>query len=84
MDSLTFHIEADKADVNLLESIKAYFGNRKIEILVKPERQLADIIAENRQSKESYVFKGNDFDNIASQIMNEEPVDFESLKKVQS
>ena len=40
MDSLVFHIKADKANVNLLESIKAYFGNQKIEILVRPEKTL--------------------------------------------
>lgn len=83
MDSLVFHIEADKADVNLLESIKAYFGNRKIEILVKPEKQLADIIQENKESKVSYVFKGDEFENLASQILNDEPADLEPFKKVQ-
>jgi hypothetical protein len=44
MDSLVFHLDADKANVNLLESIKAYFGTQKIEILVRPEKKPAAVI----------------------------------------
>ncbi len=84
MDSLVFHIDADKANVNLLESIKAYFGTQKIEILVRPEKKLVDIIDENRKSKIAYVFKGNEFDTIATQILNEKEADFEPFKRIAS
>ncbi|MBI9038706.1 MAG: hypothetical protein JEY97_11285 [Bacteroidales bacterium] len=34
-----------------------------------------------RKSQEGYLFKGNDFEDISKQILNEEKVDFEKLKK---
>lgn len=81
MDSLVFHIEADKADINILESIKAFFGNQKVEIFVKPEKKLSEIIEKNNNSKVSYVFSGDEFDSITEKILNEENVDFEPFKR---
>ncbi len=83
MSSLVFHVDADKADVNILESIKAFFGNQKVEILVKSEKSLSDIIQENQKSKTSYVFKGDEFDSIAEKILNDEPVNFENYKRIE-
>ena len=83
MSSLIFHIEADKVDSNLLESIKAFFGNQKIEILVKSEERLSDIIKENRKSKISYVFEGDEFDTVSKKILNDESVDFEPFKRIE-
>jgi hypothetical protein len=81
MSSLVFHIEADKADTNILESIKAFFGNQKVEIFVKPEKKLSEIIEKNRASNTSYVFSGDEFDTIAEKILNEESVDFKPFKR---
>ena len=83
MSSLIFHIEADKVDSNLLESIKAFFGNQKIEILVKSEERLSDIIKENRKAKISYVFEGDEFDTVSEKILNDESVDFEPFKRIE-
>lgn len=82
MSSLVFHIEADKADTNILESIKAFFGSQKVEIFVKSEKALTEIIEENRKSNVSYVFSGNEFDEVAEKILNDEPTDFAPYKKV--
>lgn len=83
MSSLIFHIEADKVDSNLLESIKAFFGNQKIEILVKSEERLSDIIKENRKAKISYVFEGDEFDTVSEKILNDESVDFAPFKRIE-
>jgi hypothetical protein len=82
MSSLVFHIEADKADTNILESIKAFFGSQKVEIFVKSEKALTEIIEENYKSNVSYVFSGNEFDEVAEKILNDESPDFEPYKKV--
>ena len=37
MDSLVFHIDADKADAKMLDSILAFFGNRRVQVSVQPE-----------------------------------------------
>ncbi len=62
MDSLVFHIDADKANVNLLESIKAYFGTQKIEILVRPEKKRAAVI-DNEEDEEKRDYKKTVFLN---------------------
>jgi precorrin-6B methylase 1 len=82
MDTLVFHTEADRIEDNLLQSIKAYFGNMRVEISVKPEKKsLSELIEQNRNSKISYIFEGDSFDEVASKILNDEPVDFEPYKQ---
>ncbi len=82
MDTLVFHTEADKIEDNLLQSIKAYFGNIRVEISVKAEKQsLSELIERNRTSKISYVFEGDSFDEVATKILNDEPVNFEAYKQ---
>lgn len=82
MSSLVFRIEADKADTNILESIRAFFGKQEVEILVKSKKSLIEIIEENRKSNVSYVFSGDEFDKVAEKMLNDEPVDFSPYKKV--
>ena len=82
MSSLVFHVEAHKADTNILDSIRAFFGKEEVEILVKPKKKLAEIIKENRKSNVSYVFSGDEFDKVAEKMLNDQPVDFEQYKKV--
>lgn len=85
MDSLTFHIEADKADTNLLESIRAFFGNRRVQISVTPEAQsLVDLeakVEKNRQSSVAYVFEGESFATLTEQLLNDEIVDLQAYKQ---
>ena len=82
MSSLVFHVEAHKADTNILDSIRAFFGKEEVEILVKPKKKLIEIIKENRKSNVSYVFSGDEFDKVAEKMLNDQPVDFEQYKKV--
>ena len=88
MDSLTFHIEADKADVKMLESIKAFFGSRRVQISVQPEvnaltlDDLEEKVAQNRASSVSYVFNGDEFEQVTQKLLNDEPVDTEAYKQV--
>ena len=82
MSSLVFHVEAHKADTNILDSIRAFFGKEEVEILVKPKKSLMDTIKENRKSNVSYVFSGDEFDSVAERMLNDQPVDFEQYKKI--
>ena len=82
MSSLVFHVEAHKADTNILDSIRAFFGKEEVEILVKPKKKLIEIIKENRKSNVSYVFSGDEFDKVAEKMLNDQPSDFEQYKKV--
>ena len=82
MSSLVFHVEAHKADTNILDSIRAFFGKEEVEILVKPKKKLIDVITENRNSNVSYVFSGDEFDKVAEKMLNDQPIDFEQYKKV--
>lgn len=81
MSSLVFHIDADKADVNLLESIKAFFGNQKVEILVKSEEKLSDIIKENRKSEISYSIPYHELSKLADSLDADEEIDVVSEVK---
>jgi hypothetical protein len=82
MDTLVFHTEADRIEDNLLQSIKAYFGNMRVEISVKAEKQsLSELIERNRASRTSYFFEGDSFDKIATKMLNDETVDFEPYKQ---
>lgn len=54
MDSLVFHIEAGKAGPNLAESIRAYFGDRRVQIIVRPELTANDIITQNQAADHDF------------------------------
>ncbi len=75
MSSLVFHIEADKADVNLLESIKAFFGSQKVEILVKSEYSLLETIERNKKSGISYQIPYNEVAKLADSLEADEETD---------
>ncbi|MCP9766672.1 hypothetical protein EGI22_02045 [Lacihabitans sp. LS3-19] len=84
MNTLIYHLEADKIDHKLIESIKAFFGNRKIEISVKEEMSVDDLIKKNHDSKTYYEFSSEEFDDFANKILNEEKVDYEKYMKTKS
>jgi Mg/Co/Ni transporter MgtE len=75
MSSLVFHIEADKADTNILESIKAFFGSQKVEIFVKSETSLLDVIEKNKKSKISYSIPHNEIAKLAESLEEDEGFD---------
>lgn len=75
MDSLVFHTDADKVGPNLLESIKAYFGNRRVQVIVKPEETVADVIASNEAADREYALPYDDIARIADVLERDEPID---------
>ena len=88
MDSLIFHVDADKADSKVLDSIKAFFGNRRVQISVQPEidpltlDDLEEKVDQNRASPVAYVLQEREFDEVARKLLNDEPIDRETYKKV--
>ncbi|MFD2571064.1 hypothetical protein ACFSUS_10495 [Spirosoma soli] len=84
MDSLIFHIEADKAGPNLLESIKAYYGNRRIQVIVTPEETLTDLIEKNEVADHDYALPYDEIVRIADALERNEPIDvIAEVKKFQ-
>jgi Mg/Co/Ni transporter MgtE len=75
MSSLVFHIEADKADTNILESIKAFFGSQKVEIFVKSEASLLETIEKNKKSKISYSIPYDEIAKLAESLEEDENID---------
>ena len=75
MDTIVFHIDADKAGQNLVDSIKAYFGNRRVQVIVKPEDTAADVIALNEAADHDYALPYDDIARIADALERNEPVD---------
>jgi hypothetical protein len=82
MSSLVFHIEADKADTNILESIKAFFGKQEVEILVKPKKSLLEVIEKNNKSKVEYSIPYSEIAKLAESLEDDEDIDVVSeIKK---
>lgn len=75
MDSIVFHIDADKVGANLAESIKAYFGNRRVQVIVKPEETAADIVGRNEAADHDYALPYDDIARIADALERNEPID---------
>lgn len=75
MDSIVFHIDADKIGPNLASSIKAYFGNRRVQIVVKADENADEAIARNDTADEDYALPHNDIARIAKALERGEPVD---------
>ena len=75
MDSLVFHIDADKAGPNLLESIKAYYGNRRVQVIVRPEETSTDLTEENEAADHDYALPYDEIARIAGALERNEPID---------
>lgn len=75
MDSLVFHIDADKAGPNLAESIRAYFGNRRVQVIVKPEQTASDVVALNQAADHDFVLPYDEIARLADALERDEPVD---------
>ncbi|SOD89074.1 hypothetical protein [Spirosoma fluviale] len=75
MDSIVFHIDADKAGQDLVDSIKAYFGNRRVQIIVKAEEVVADKVAQDEVTEPDYALPYDDIVRIANALDRNEPVD---------
>lgn len=84
MNTLVYHLEADKIDQKFIDSIKAFYGHKKIEISVKEEMSLDSLIERNLKSDTHYEFTAEEFDNIADKILNDEVVDYQIYKKTKA
>ncbi len=82
MSSLVFHVEAHKADTNILDSIRAFFGKEEVEILVKPKKSLLEVIEKNKKSKVEYSIPYSEIAKLAESLEQEEDIDVVSeIKK---
>ena len=75
MDSIVFHVDADKVGPNLAESIKAYYGNRRVQVIVKPEEMATEVVARNEAADHDYALPYNDIVRIADALERDEPID---------
>jgi hypothetical protein len=75
MDSIVFHLDADNVGVNLAQSIKAYFGGKRVQVIVKPEETATEIVARNEQSHHDYALPYSDIARIADALDREEKID---------
>jgi len=75
MNSIVFHIEADKAGANLTESIKAYFGSQRVQVIVKPEETAAGIIARNEAADHDFALPYDEITRLAHALEHDEAVD---------
>lgn len=65
MNTLVFHIDADKIGPNLAESINAYFGDRRVQITVSA----------NEAPEEDHALPFDDISRIADALDRNEPID---------
>jgi ABC-type molybdate transport system substrate-binding protein len=75
MNSLVFHVDADKIDVTMLDSIKAFYGNRRIQVIVKPEDTVTDLLAKNEAGEHDYKLPYEDIARIADALDRNETID---------
>ncbi len=75
MSSLVFHVDADKIDTNLLDSIKAFFGKQKIHISVDSDSKLSEIIDQGNKSKECYEVPYDVISHLANALEADEAID---------
>ena len=75
MESIVFHIEADKAGTNLTESIKAYFGNRRVQVIVKPEQTAAEVVDRNQAANHDFALPYDEIVRLANAFDHDEAVD---------
>ena len=70
MESIVFHVDADKIGPNLAESINAYFGNRRVQIIVKPDETVAE-----KTPDLDYALPYDDIARISEALDRDEPID---------
>ena len=75
MDSLIFHVDADNVGPNLAESIKAYFGNQRVQIIVRPDEATVDSNTAEKNPDLDYALPYDDIARIAEALDRNEPVD---------
>ena len=75
MDSLVFHLDADKITPALLDSIKAYYGNRRVQITVRPDDPVPNTLIPTGATTPDYALPYDDIARIADALDRNEPID---------
>lgn len=78
MESLVFHLDADKADQNLIDSIKACFGTRRVQITVIPHEATNNITDPDNADEEDdqdYALPYDEIARITNALQRNEPID---------
>lgn len=80
MESLVFHLDADKADQNLIDSIKAFFGTRRVQITVMTDETADDKAdldkADDEEGDEpDYALPYDEIARITNALQRNEPID---------
>ena len=82
MESIIFHVDADTIGPNFGESIKAYFGNRRVQITVKPEETPADDeFVRDGANDRDYALPYDDIARISGALERNEPIDMAAEMK---
>ena len=81
MESIIFHVDADTIGPNFGESVKAYFGNRRVKIIVKSEETAADEIARDGADDRDYALPYDDIARISGALERNEPIDMAAEMK---
>lgn len=75
MESLVFHLDADKADQKLIDSIKAYFGTRRVQITVMPDETTDDVVDPDDADEPDYALPYDEIARITTALQRNEPID---------
>lgn len=87
MQSVTYHLEASELDNRLIDSIKSLFKSGRVTVTVEPDTTslptaaLVEKVKRNETSNVTYVFEGNEFDEVAEKLLHDEPVDTNRYKR---
>lgn len=73
MELLIFHLEADKASTNLLDSIKAYLGSRRVSVRVEPDENTESMAV--AESQYVYTLPYEKISQLADALEYDEAVD---------
>ena len=75
MDPIIFHIDADQVGTDLVERIKAHFGNRRVQITVEADDVVEKAIAASMATDQDYALPLQDITRIAAALERNESID---------
>jgi hypothetical protein len=89
MESAVFHLNSEELDMRFVESIKSFFKNRRIKVIITPDdndtvvdNQLLEAIERGENATIAYTIPGDEFDQLADKfIENNEFEVIEAMKK---
>jgi hypothetical protein len=84
MESAVFHLNSEELDMRFVESIKSFFKNRRIKVIITEmteddeqltEAQVLKVIEQNRATPYNYDVPRLDFKKLATQFREDENFD---------